>query len=167
MDLTDSGATTFAGLIKHRPWRASIPASILARLPQAMLLLAWVIVGNARAGSLTLGATLAGVASLAACGIAPLRGRLLDRQDLRRAVQLDTSSRLQSRAADRRRHGQVADLDAVRGGRHQGVANAGTQSGLRRCWSPSCRANSCVERRFVESLITESCSSSGRSCSAR
>src|SRR5436305_15221686 len=89
MVLTVAGATTFAALAKHRPWQAWIPASILARLPQAMLLLSWVVVGNARAGTLTLGATLAGVASVAACVVAPLRGRLLDRLDLRRAVQLE------------------------------------------------------------------------------
>jgi hypothetical protein len=47
-----------------------------------------VLVGDARVGSVTL-ATLAGVASIAACAIAPLRGRLLDRQDLRRAVQIE------------------------------------------------------------------------------
>src|SRR3954453_2513304 len=90
MALTSSGADTFANLIRHRAWRAWIPASILARLPQAMLSLAWVVVAQARVGSVTLGATLAGVGYLSACFIAPVRGRLLDRQDLRRAVQIDS-----------------------------------------------------------------------------
>ena len=158
MVLTDSGPTTFADLAKHRPWRAWIPASILARLPQAMLLLSWVVVGDARTGSLTLGATLAGVASVAACAIAPLRGQLLDRQDLRTAVQLEcllSATNFALLIAVITASWPVWTLFAVAVA--QGSANAGMQSGLRALLVAVVPAEQLHRAHFVESLIQESC----------
>jgi MFS family permease len=158
MVLAASRTTTFAGLVRHRPWQAWIPASFLARLPQAMLLLSWVVVGDARAGSLTLGATLAGVASIAACAIAPLRGRLLDRQDLRRAVQLEsllTASNLALLIAVITAKWPIWTLFAIAVA--QGWANAGTQSGLRALLVAVVPDEQLHRAHFVESLITEIC----------
>jgi MFS family permease len=158
MVLTDSRTTTFAGLVKHRPWRAWMPASILARLPQAMLLLSWVVVGDARAGSLTLGATLLGVASIAACAVAPLRGRLLDRQDLRRALQFEcllTASNLALLIVVITAGWPIWTLFAVAVA--QGWANVGTQSGLRALLVAAVPDEQLHRAHFVESLIQESC----------
>jgi MFS family permease len=158
MALTSSGADTFAGLIKHRPWQAWIPASILARLPRAMLPLAWVVVAQARTGSVTLGATLAGVGSLSACFIAPLRGRLLDRQDLRRAVQIDSLVSaviffllIVVIAADL----PIWTLFALCAA--QGWANAGMMSGLRALLVVVVPFEQLRRAHFVESLVTELC----------
>lgn len=158
MVLTDSRTPTFAGLVRHRPWRAWIPASTLARLPQAMLLLSWVVVGDARVGSLTLGATLAGVAAIAACAIAPLRGRLLDRQDLRRAVQFDCllmASNFAVLIVVIIASWPVWTLFAVAVA--QGWANVGMQSGLRALLVVAVPDEQVRRAHFVESLIQESC----------
>jgi MFS family permease len=158
MPVTEFGTTTFAGLAKHRPWRVWIPASMLARLPQAMLLLSWVVVGDARTGSLTLGATLAGVVAIAACLIAPLRGRLLDRQDLRRAVQLDcllTASNLSLLIVVVAARWPIWSLFAIAVA--QGCANAGTQSGLRALLVAVVPEQQLHRAHFVESLSTEFC----------
>lgn len=158
MVLTEPVATTFAGLARHRPWQAWIPASILARVPQAMLLLSWVVVGEARVGSLTLGATLAGVVCIAAGVLAPLRGRLLDRQDLRRAVQLDcllTASNLSLLIVVITAKWPVWTLFAV--AIAQGWANAGTQSGLRALLVAVVPAEQLHRAHFAESLIQEFC----------
>ena len=158
MVLTAPAATTFAGLLRHRQWRAWIPASILARLPQAMLLLSWVVVGNARAGSLTLGATLAGVTSISAGAIAPWRGRLLDRQDVRRAVQFEcvlTMSNLSLLLVVITARWPIWTLFVVAVA--QGWANAGTQSGLRALLVAVVPAEQLPRAHFAESLMQEFC----------
>jgi MFS family permease len=158
MVLTDARPSTFAGLVSDRSWRAWLPASILARLPQAMLLLSWVVVGDARTGSLTLGATLTGVGCIAACIIAPLRGRLLDRQDLRRAVQLEcllTASNLALLIVVITDRWPVWTLFAVAVA--QGWANAGIQSGLRALLVAVVPAEQLHRAHFVESLMQELC----------
>lgn len=63
-------------------WRRWTLASFLGRLPLTMALLALVLAGEHAAGSLAVGAQLAGVATLSAAVAAPLRGRRLDRGEL-------------------------------------------------------------------------------------
>lgn len=89
MSVADPVAVTLRDLIRHRPWRTWILASLLSRLPQAMLPLLWVLVAQQLTGSLTVGAVLGGLCALSTCVCSPSRGRLLDRTELRRAIQLD------------------------------------------------------------------------------
>lgn len=76
--------TTGMGALVRQPlFRRWTLASFLGRLPMTMTLLALVLVGERAAGSLAVGAQLAGVATATAGLAAPLRGRQLDRAGLR------------------------------------------------------------------------------------
>jgi MFS family permease len=76
-----------SGLLSDRVWQRWTLASFLARLPITMALLGLVLAGHAETGSLATGARLAGVATFCAGLAGPLRGRLLDRGELRRGLQ--------------------------------------------------------------------------------
>jgi MFS family permease len=152
----DDGDRSLLQLISHRPWRRWFRASLGARLPLSMVPLAFVLVGQARDGSTTLGATLMGVGSLCACVAAPLRGRLLDRQELRRALQIDCAI-----AA-----GVFVLLLAVLVFRlptallfvlsvGTGWASAGMMSGLRALLVVAVPGSQLRRSHFVESLLTE------------
>jgi MFS family permease len=155
---SSEAAPTLRELIGHGPWRRWLVASMAARLPLSMLPLAFVLVGQAADGSVTLGATLTGFGSLCACLAAPVRGRLLDRQELRRALQIDSLV-----AA-----GVFALLLVVLqfdlptallfvlsvGG---GWSIAGMMSGLRALLVVAVPAEQLRRSHFVESLLTEVC----------
>src|SRR5215831_16318203 len=72
-----------AGLVSQRAWQRWTLSSFLARLPISMSLLGLVLAGQAATGSLATGARLAGFTTLCAGLIGPLRGRLLDRREMR------------------------------------------------------------------------------------
>ena len=76
-------STGLGGLVRQPLWRRWTLASLLGRLPLTMTLLALVLVGERVAGSLAVGAQLAGVATIAAGIAAPLRGRQLDSGGIR------------------------------------------------------------------------------------
>lgn len=76
-----------SGLLRQRTWQRWTLSSFLARLPISMSLFGLVLAGQAATGSLATGAKLAGVTTLCAGLFGPLRGRLLDRGELRRALQ--------------------------------------------------------------------------------
>ncbi len=75
------------GLVTQRAWQRWTLSSFLARLPISMSLLGLVLAGQAATGSLATGARLAGFTTLCAGLIGPLRGRLLDRGELRAGLQ--------------------------------------------------------------------------------
>ncbi|CAN5792379.1 MFS transporter [soil metagenome] len=95
-------STGLGGLVRQPLWRRWTLASLLGRLPLTMTLLALVLVGEQVAGSLAVGAQLAGVATITAGIAAPLRGRQLDSGDLRvglRNAALLTAAVLAAQAA--------------------------------------------------------------------
>ncbi len=75
------------GLLSERTWQRWTLASFMARLPITMALLGLVLAGHAETGSLAVGARLAGLTTFCAGLAGPLRGRLLDRGELRRGLQ--------------------------------------------------------------------------------
>jgi len=75
------------GLVTQRAWQRWTLSSFLARLPISMSSLGLVLAGQAATGSLATGARLAGFTTLCAGLIGPLRGRLLDRGELRAGLQ--------------------------------------------------------------------------------
>jgi hypothetical protein len=75
------------GLVTQRTWQRWTLSSFLARLPISMSLLGLVLAGQAATGSLATGTRLAGFTTLCAGLIGPLRGRLLDRGELRAGLQ--------------------------------------------------------------------------------
>jgi MFS family permease len=75
------------GLLASRAWRRWTLASFLARLPISMALLGLVLAGQAETGSLAAGAKLAGITTFSAGLAGPMRGRLLDRVELRSGLQ--------------------------------------------------------------------------------
>jgi predicted MFS family arabinose efflux permease len=75
------------GLLTQRTWQRWTLSSFLARLPISMALLGLVLAGHAETGSLAAGARLAGVTTFCAGLAGPLRGRLLDRRELRGGLQ--------------------------------------------------------------------------------
>jgi MFS family permease len=74
-------------LARQRLWRRWTLASLLARLPMTMTLLGLVLVGQEVTGSLAVGAQLAGAATFTSGLAAPLRGRRLDRYEVRGGLQ--------------------------------------------------------------------------------
>lgn len=74
-------------LIVHRPWRLWTLASLLARIPISMSLLAFMLASEEAGGSLEQGATLAGVMTFTAGLLGPWSGRRLDRRELRGGLQ--------------------------------------------------------------------------------
>jgi MFS family permease len=75
------------GLLTSRAWQRWTLSSFLARLPISMALLGLVLAGQAETGSLATGAKLAGVTTFCAGLAGPMRGRLLDRGELRGGLQ--------------------------------------------------------------------------------
>jgi MFS family permease len=76
-----------SGLLTLKTWQRWTLSSFLARLPISMALLGLVLAGHTETGSLAAGARLAGVTTFCAGLAGPLRGRLLDRGELRAALQ--------------------------------------------------------------------------------
>ena len=76
-----------AGLVTQRSWQRWTLSSFLARLPISMSLLGFVLAGQAATGSLATGARLAGFTTFCAGLIGPRRGRMLDRREMRGALQ--------------------------------------------------------------------------------
>jgi len=76
-----------AGLVFQRSWQRWTLSSFLARLPISMSLLGLVLAGQAATGSLATGARLAGFTTFCAGLIGPLRGRVLDRREMRGGLQ--------------------------------------------------------------------------------
>lgn len=79
-----SGLRALAALPLWRRWTL---ASLLARLPTSMTLLALVLAGEEATGSAATGALLAGAATFTAGFAAPWRGARLDRRELRGGLQ--------------------------------------------------------------------------------
>ena len=75
------------GLLTSRAWQRWTLSSFLARLPISMALLGLVLAGQAETGSLATGAKLAGVTTFCAGLAGPMRGRLLDKRELRGGLQ--------------------------------------------------------------------------------
>jgi predicted MFS family arabinose efflux permease len=75
------------GLLTLRTWQRWTLSSFLARLPFSMAVLGLVLAGQAETGSLAAGARLAGVTMFCSGLIGPVRGRLLDRAELRGGLQ--------------------------------------------------------------------------------
>jgi MFS family permease len=153
-----AAAQSFRHLIRHRPWRLWIISSLSARLPLSMMPLAFILVGEAADGSVTIGATLTGFGSICACVASPIRGRLLDRQELRSALQLDCligsavfALLLVVLLADL----PVWCLFALSIG--VGWATAGLMSGLRALLVVAVPSEQLRRSHFVESLLTEIC----------
>jgi MFS family permease len=147
---------TLQELLGHRPWRRWILASLLARLPMAMAPVVLVVLGSAVDGSLTLGARLTGVATLCAGLTAPLRGRLLDRRELRGALQrnslvLVAALLLLGAALELGWPVWTLYVSCVL----QGWANAGTWAGLRAMLPVVVPAHQLRRSHMLESLITE------------
>lgn len=82
-----SSTQGIVALARQPLWRRWTLASFLARLPATMSLLALILAGEAATGSLAVGASLAGAATVTAGLAAPLRGRQLDRRELRGGLQ--------------------------------------------------------------------------------
>jgi MFS family permease len=83
-DLPSRGGLSELRRLAGQPlWWRWTAASFLGRLPLTMALLALVLAGEHATGSLAVGALLAGTGTLAAALAAPLRGRRLDRRELR------------------------------------------------------------------------------------
>lgn len=76
-------------LTQNRAFRRWVVANLFARLPLTMNLLALILVGEAVAGSLGVGAQLAGVATFTSGALAQWRGRMLDRVELRDGLRRD------------------------------------------------------------------------------
>jgi MFS family permease len=74
-------------LLSSRAWQRWTLSSFLARLPISMALLGLVLAGQTETGSLAAGAKLAGVTTFCAGLAGPMRGRLLDRGELRGGLQ--------------------------------------------------------------------------------
>jgi MFS family permease len=148
--------STLQELLGHRPWRRWILASLLARLPLAMAPLVLVVLGRSVDGSLTLGARLTGVATLCAGLSSPLRGRRLDRRELRGALQRNSLVLVA---------GLVLLGVAVELGWPvwtlygccllQGWANGGTWAGLRAMLPVVVPAHQLRRSHMLESLVTE------------
>ena len=81
------GGPGIGGLVGQAAWRRWTLSSFLARLPMSMALLGLVLAGQAETGSLAAGARLAGVTTFCAGLCGPLRGRMLDRGELRGGLQ--------------------------------------------------------------------------------
>jgi MFS family permease len=148
--------STLRELLGHRPWRRWILASFLARLPMAMAPLALVVVGTAVDGSLTLGARLTGVATLCAGLCAPLRGRLLDRHELRGVLQRNNLVLVAAFTLLL----VALELDWPVWTLYvlcllNGWANAGTWSGLRAMLTVVVPAAQLRRSHMTESLVTE------------
>ena len=86
--MTSVGVLT--SLLRTPGWAWWTAASFAARLPVTMVLIALVLAGEAATGSLATGAALAGTATAANGLTAPLRGRRLDRRELRAGLQRAT-----------------------------------------------------------------------------
>lgn len=74
-------------LVAERAWQRWTISSFLARLPISMSLLGLVLAGQAATGSLATGARLAGFTTFCAGLAGPMRGRLMDRGELRAGLQ--------------------------------------------------------------------------------
>lgn len=84
---TGAGQIARAGELFALPmWRRWALASALGRLPRTMEAVAIVLGGKAATGSFAAGALMLGVTSAAAGLTSPLRGRALDRTELRRGL---------------------------------------------------------------------------------
>lgn len=73
-------------LSRHAPWRRWAVGALLGRMLGTMVVLAYVLVGEAVYDSLATGALLAGVATFSAGLSAPLLGRMLDARGVRRGL---------------------------------------------------------------------------------
>jgi MFS family permease len=85
--VNDPGSSGLRHLAAQPMWRRWTLASWLARLPLTMTLIALVLVGEELTGSVATGAQLSGLAIAVSGFSAPLRGRQLDRGELRRGLQ--------------------------------------------------------------------------------
>lgn len=80
-------AASLRSLVGIRSWRRWTRSSFLARLPVTMALLGLVLAGQHATGSVATGAKLAGVTTFVAGLAGPIRGRMLDRKELRQGLQ--------------------------------------------------------------------------------
>lgn len=78
-----TGFAEVRALSRQPPWRLWALAAILGRLLSTMVVLAYVLVGEAVYDSIALGALLAGTATFSAGLAAPVLGRRLDRRGIR------------------------------------------------------------------------------------
>lgn len=81
-----SGFTEVRALSGQTRWRRWAVAAVSGRLLATMMVLAYVIIGEDRYGSIAFGALLASAATFSAGVAAPALGRLLDRSGLRRGL---------------------------------------------------------------------------------
>jgi len=118
-------------------WRRWLLASFLARLPLTMTLLALQLAGQEATGSLAVGAVLAGVATGTSGLAATLRGRRLDRGELRgglRRAAAGTAAVFLAQAAALSVGAPVAVLFVLAA--VQGVVGAAVQGGFRALLTP-------------------------------
>ncbi len=118
-------------------WRRWVLASFLARLPLTMTLLALQLAGQEATGSLGVGAVLAGVATGTSGLAATLRGRGLDRGELRGGLQraaAGTAAAFLAQAAALALDAPVAVLFVLAA--VQGVVGAAVQGGFRALLTP-------------------------------
>ena len=81
-----AGLAAVRVLGRRRSWRQWAVSAVLGRLLATMVVLSYVLVGEAVYGSLALGALLAGAATFSAGLAAPVLGRMLDRWGIKRGL---------------------------------------------------------------------------------
>lgn len=144
------------GLLSERSWQRWTLASFLARLPVTMALLGLVLAGHAETGSLAAGAQLAGVTTFCAGLAGPLRGRLLDRSELRRGLQRNcflTSGLFAAVAVCVAFRVQIVVLYLLCAG--IGYAFSGIYGGFRALLIVAVKPGRLRRAHFVESLMVE------------
>ncbi len=144
------------GLLSERAWRRWTLSSFLARMPITMALLGLVLAGQAETGSLAAGARLAGVSTFCAGLAGPLRGRLLDRGELRRGLQGNcflTSGLFAAMAMCVAFRVQIIVLYGLCAA--VGYGFSGIYGGFRALLSDAVTADRLRRAHFVESLMVE------------
>lgn len=145
-----------SGLLSERTWQRWTLASFLARLPITMALLGLVLAGYSETGSLAAGARFAGIATFCAGLAGPLRGRLLDRGELRRGLQRNcflTSGLFAAVAICVAFRVQIILLYVLCMG--VGYAFSGIYGGFRALLIVAVKPNRLRRAHFVESLMVE------------
>jgi MFS family permease len=148
--------TGLGALARQRLWRRWTAASFLGRLPMTMTLIALVLVGEQVAGSLAVGAQLAGVATIMAGIAAPLRGRQLDRGGLREGLRdaaLLTAAALLAQAAAVVLGLPLAVLYVLAAA--QGIALAAVSGGYRALLVPVVSAEDLPRANTLEAVFIE------------
>jgi hypothetical protein len=155
-EMTATQGTGVRELVRQRTWRRWTLSSFLARMPVAMSVLGLVLAGQAATGSLATGAKLAGTATFCAGLAGPVRGRLLDRAELRGRLQRScflNGGMLMAFAACTIMKANIVILYAVCVG--IGYSVSGVWGGYRALLIVAVDSGSLRRAHFVESLMVE------------